>query len=268
MGGDLTGAILVGAFLFFWAFLYALLEVQTDGAVGWALAFPTWRKQSPWYSRLMSGKELTGYHAIMFLLPIFLMLGTFIFDRYWSGAWRLASLRHAGEMLSWYLMLSVDWDFMWFPLNPYFGIKRFCRGEIRWHRRWIGPIPFDYVGGLVGAAVFTAVVGLFLGAGSGIWFRQLLILGVMLCGTLLAVLIAPAYQRWQKSMRAGHGRLTEDWKQWFTPDEVDALQALLHNIEDARQQIATFERLRARREQLWGNSWREHLGMSPVWLHK
>jgi hypothetical protein len=35
-------------------------------------------------------------------------------------------------------------DFLWFIVNPYFGIKKFCPECCSWHRNWLFSIPVDY----------------------------------------------------------------------------------------------------------------------------
>lgn len=45
-------------------------------------------------------------------------------------------------------------DFLWFVLNPAFGLVKFRPGHIPWHKYWLFFAPVDYV-------VFT-IVGSFL----------------------------------------------------------------------------------------------------------
>jgi hypothetical protein len=35
-------------------------------------------------------------------------------------------------------------DFLWFVFNPHYGIKKFRKGEIWWHKTWWGPVPSLY----------------------------------------------------------------------------------------------------------------------------
>jgi hypothetical protein len=35
-------------------------------------------------------------------------------------------------------------DFLWFVLNPYYGIKNFRKEKIWWHKKWWGPVPTLY----------------------------------------------------------------------------------------------------------------------------
>jgi hypothetical protein len=55
----------------------------------------------------------------------------------WS--WRLESL-----LWGFYLGMLLLEDFLWFVLNPYYGIKNFRQGKIWWHRSWWGPVPAIY----------------------------------------------------------------------------------------------------------------------------
>jgi hypothetical protein len=55
----------------------------------------------------------------------------------WS--WRLESL-----LLGFYVGMVFLEDFLWFVLNPYYGIKNFRKGKIWWHKQWWGPVPALY----------------------------------------------------------------------------------------------------------------------------
>jgi len=35
-------------------------------------------------------------------------------------------------------------DFLWFAINPNYGLRKFKKGEIWWHKNWWGPIPVLY----------------------------------------------------------------------------------------------------------------------------
>src|SRR4051794_25281248 len=60
--------------LFLFALLFALAEIEIEGADGWAEKLPTWYRVRPWYARglalLLSGKPLTGYHLTMLPLSV------------------------------------------------------------------------------------------------------------------------------------------------------------------------------------------------------
>ena len=90
----------------------------------------------------MRGKPLTGYHAVMFVLPLWSFHIGFFAGVSWSWAAEAATLAA-------YLAWVVVWDLLWFVLNPRFGWARFRKGEVWWHgRTWIGRFPIDYWGAL------------------------------------------------------------------------------------------------------------------------
>ena len=55
----------------------------------------------------------------------------------WS--WRLESL-----LLGFYVGMVLIEDFLWFLLNPFYGLKKFRKGQIWWHKAWWGPVPSLY----------------------------------------------------------------------------------------------------------------------------
>ena len=123
-------------FMVFMAFVLALWEIQIEGRDGWAGKLPGWRIEKGWLMKLTQGRPLTGYHVYMtvFLIAI-IHLPLFFVP--WS--WRLESL-----ILGFYVGMVFIEDFLWFVLNPYFGIKNFRKGRIWWHKDWRGPVPALY----------------------------------------------------------------------------------------------------------------------------
>jgi hypothetical protein len=123
-------------FMMLMAFILALWEIQIEGKNGWASNLPCWRIEKGWILKLTNGRPFTGYHFFMTLfllatvhLPLFLIT--------WS--WRLESL-----LLGFYVGMVWIEDFLWFVLNPAYGLKYFKKGKIWWHRRWWGPVPDLY----------------------------------------------------------------------------------------------------------------------------
>ena len=123
----------------FLAWLFAQAEIQIEGARGGAAGLPTWRVQdAPLLRAFFGGREITGYHvfvfsfmAAVFHLPLFLTLR-------WS--WRLEA-RVLGS-------LSVFWlaeDFLWFVLNPAYGLARLTPAQVPWHPHWMLGVPVDYL---------------------------------------------------------------------------------------------------------------------------
>ncbi len=245
----MIGSFVMGFVLVAWALLYAMLEISIEGPVGWALAAPTWRKRSKIYGALMSGKELTGYHLVMFFLPYLFMHMPFFFA--WNWGVSLFSVWREMEVLACFFLLSVCWDWWWFILNPYFGIKRFRRGEIWWHAKWIGRVPTDYVAGLLLVAGFT---------GAAAWhdhdalLRMGMIIGIFLAASFVVLAFAPDYQSWCRRMELRRGGVVvEDWEPHVGSSGVAELLKLQQVIRGARVGMADIGSARARAEQLGGD---------------
>lgn len=178
-------------YLFIFSLLLAFVEVQVEGQHGWAAQLPAWRpKGNVWYVRvfkqLFGNKELTGYHIAIGLLILF-SLHMFYF---WQGSW---SWQQELRVISFFFLVAVVWDFLWFVINPHFGWKKFKPMFIAWHRSWLGPWPADYYVGVALYVVLFSVSygrGWYLGLGDGLW---ILLWISMLVGTTM--LIRSAYDR-------------------------------------------------------------------------
>ena len=118
------------------AFLLAKWEIQIEGKEGWAAKLPGWRVEKGRLVRLAGGRPITGYHVFMTLFLIALVHLPLFFV---SWSWRLESL-----LIGFYLGMLLLEDFLWFVFNPHYGIKRFRKGKIWWHKRWWGPVPDFY----------------------------------------------------------------------------------------------------------------------------
>ena len=186
------------AFLFAFALLFALVEIEIEGADGWAINLPTWYRRKPGYARLfglvMSGKPLTGYHAVMFLIPLCAFHMGLAFGQAWS-------LGVEARIISAYLLWNVTWDFLWFLLNPTYGWRRFRRGQIWWHsKRWIGRMPIDYFNAIVGSFLIAALPLLLHGRHWLLREHAAFVAGMAVLPALCA-LAAPLYRRWYHYMR-------------------------------------------------------------------
>jgi hypothetical protein len=121
------------------AVLFALLEIQIEGPHGWAASLPTWRVDNRWTRLFYSSKPLTGYHLYTQLFALALVHLPF--------ALRMAPLtwRMEARVLSFFILFWVLEDFLWFLLNPAFGLKRFRPENIWWHApKWWWIMPRDY----------------------------------------------------------------------------------------------------------------------------
>jgi hypothetical protein len=183
--------------LYAYALLFALVEIEIEGAHGWAEKLPTWYRVTPWYARLLafvlSGKPATGYHLMMFPIPIVSFHLGLCFGLPWS--WALEA-----RLLAAYVVFNVIWDFLWFVLNPHFGWKNFRKGAVWWHnRRWLGRFPIDYWNGF---AVSFAIAALPWLAGDGrVLAQHAVYTAGMVVLTAVTAAAAPFYQRWYAHMR-------------------------------------------------------------------
>ena len=131
-------------------FFFAQVEIQIEGAAGWAAGLPTWRIESHWLLDLFwSGRPMTGYHAWVFpFIALVFHLPIFLRGR-WS--WRVEARIVAMIMLFW-----VIEDTLWFVLNPAFGWSQFSAGNIPWHIHWWMGLPVDYwISTAIGIVLFA-----------------------------------------------------------------------------------------------------------------
>jgi hypothetical protein len=183
--------------LFAYALLFALVEIEIEGADGWADKLPTWYRVTPRYARLfarvLSGKPLTGYHLMMLPIPFLSFHLGLAFGMPWS--WALEARLFAA-----YLVFNVIWDVLWFALNPAFGWKRFRKGAVWWHNeRWVGRFPIDYWNGFGLSFVLAVLPGL-AGDWSVLWRHTGYVIGMVVL-TAVTAAFAPLYQQWYAHMR-------------------------------------------------------------------
>jgi hypothetical protein len=185
------------ALLFAYALLFAMVEIEIEGKDGWAIHLPTWYRRRCWYARvygwLLSGKPLTGYHAVMFFIPFVSFHVGLVFGQPWS--WGIEA-----DMIARYLVWNVTWDFLWFLLNPAFGWRRFRKGGIWWHARWIGRVPIDYLNAIVLSFVVVAVPWLLRGNSQRVLHHAVYV-ATMALFVLVGAAAAPLYRRWYVHMR-------------------------------------------------------------------
>ena len=118
---------------------FANVEIQIEGANGWAAGLPTWRvERHPLLDLFWGGRPLTGYHlwifsfmALVFHLPLF-VLGRF-------------TLRLELRVLGCLMLFWIVEDGLWFLLNPAFGPGKFAPAFIPWHKHWALGVPTDYL---------------------------------------------------------------------------------------------------------------------------
>lgn len=147
--------IIKAIYIFILATILAALEVQIEAGNGWAKNIPTWRPNpNKWYAKsykkIMSGKELTGYHLFMFTFVALIFHLPFFFGINWNIAKEL-------DVLCIFLIFVVIWDYLWFIINPHFTIKNFKGDHIFWHSKWFLGLPTDYWGAVLISLVFAFI---------------------------------------------------------------------------------------------------------------
>lgn len=144
----------IGAYFFLIAFVLAHLEIQIEGAHGWAEKLPTWRWDGPRVRR-WSGKPVTGYHlCLMTFILLFLHV-----PQFYGGSWE-----READLLAMFFFLTVTWDFLWFTCNPHFGVARFRKGQVWWFPAWALGVPQPYVVGIALSMTAALAPALWTGA--------------------------------------------------------------------------------------------------------
>jgi hypothetical protein len=125
-------------FVLMLGFFFAKLEIAIEGDAGWATSLPTWRIESHWaLDWFWGGRAMTGYHAWAFSLVALFFHFPIVFGG--SYSWELEWRALGANMLFW-----VTEDFLWFVLNPAFGLQRFSKLHAGWHKNWVMGAPVEY----------------------------------------------------------------------------------------------------------------------------
>lgn len=120
------------------AFMFAHVEIEIEGTAGWAANLPTWRIEQHWLLDLFWGaRAMTGYHAWVF--PFIFLFFHFPMVSGGGFCWRAEAHALGCIMLFW-----IVEDFLWFVLNPGYGLARFNPTNVFWHKRWIWHAPLEY----------------------------------------------------------------------------------------------------------------------------
>lgn len=149
--------IFTNLYIFILATVLAILEIQIEGANGWAKNLPTWRPHqghpiAKIYAKMMSGKELTGYHSAMFG---FVLL---IFHLPFALGLPL-TMNSELKILSLFFIFIALWDFLWFVLNPYHPLKNFVKANPN-HKQFLLGMPVDYYYALAVSLVLAIFGGM------------------------------------------------------------------------------------------------------------
>jgi len=140
---DLARFLLLLSSVFILSFFFAKVEIQIEGAEGWAVNLPTWRvEQHILLTLFWGGRAMTGYHAWVFSFIAIIFHFPLAMMGVWSGL--LEARVIASIMLFW-----VMEDLLWFVLNPGFGMANFNPKTVTWHPNWIFGAPVEYWGASV-----------------------------------------------------------------------------------------------------------------------
>ncbi len=131
--------ILFLVFVFISSFIFSKVEIAIEGSHGWAENLPTWKlPRDHWVSTIFFGnKPATGYHAWVNFFILFFVHIIYLFQ--------LPTIALELKLISFVIFFWVIEDFLWFVLNPAYGIKNFKKEKIWWHEKnWWWVAPRDY----------------------------------------------------------------------------------------------------------------------------
>ena len=188
-------------FWFFLAMVFAAIEIEVEGKHGWAEKTSTWFRTEGMiakaYGFFMGGKPLTGYHLFMFFLPLLVFHAHFVMGVHWSLVRELL-------VLALYFAWMPVWDYLWFALNPYYGVKKFKKEHVWWHARshWLFKFtPLDYVFGWIISVLLAAIASRLAENKDILWQHLDLLVWFFIFTTLTILFIAPLYRKWHWHMR-------------------------------------------------------------------
>jgi hypothetical protein len=179
--------IIVGINLFVACLALAYLEVQIEGPHGWAEKLPTWKIDTPWIRKLTNGKPITGYHVGMNAVILAFVHLPLAWNE-WSMAFELRTL-------SYFFIIAVWWDFLWFLINPHYGIRRFKTENIWWHDKWILGIPKDYYVGTFVSVLCWLLADLATPGPAITLVTWCMVAGVVVGGTFASGLVVEVLRR-------------------------------------------------------------------------
>ena len=178
--------------------LFAAVEIEIEGPHGWAERLPTWFRVTPLYARayrlFMRGKPLTGYHLVMFILPLWSFHLGFVGGIPWSWAAEattLADLHGLGHGLG-FLVVRVQPALRLEAISPPRGVVARRHLDRTFPRRLLqrrGDLPAAGGIGALHHGTWTVLV------------NHAIFTAVMLGLTAVSSIFAPAYMRWHAYMR-------------------------------------------------------------------
>lgn len=182
------------------ALLLALTEIEVEGRYGWSEKTQTWSKKFSLkkisFGKILSTRTLTGYHIFLNLFLFIFAHSPFVFFREFSISAEL-------QLLSTYLIWNIFWDFLWFIMNPYYGLSKFKPKSVWWfgEEPWVlGKLPLKYFLQLALALLFVYIAQSMNGT-TGLVLEQIeLILWCIIFSVLTHFLLRPVYHRYYTSV--------------------------------------------------------------------
>jgi len=156
-----TGDLVLNIYVFALGILWALVMASAEGPIGWG-GNGNIMKSNKW---LFNCLKLFTFGRPLHPLPLFAIITftiSFAFPAIWNYSKDLPfSVLAWGELVAYFALFAIHEDFIWFLVNPHFGLKKFNKIDAAWHPRWFLGLPIDY---WIGISVF----GLFGFLGRGL----------------------------------------------------------------------------------------------------
>lgn len=148
---EMNDGISNAIFVFIFAVIFALIEIEVEGTNGWAKNLPT--------TKNIVG-HLTLYHVYMVLLAIFIIAGFLFYkqSKNCKGPPEKKNTSKQSRVFNKYVqpiliiifhivLYFLIQDFLWFVFNPGFKVTGYHPSNIPWHKYWFGGLPiFNYIG--------------------------------------------------------------------------------------------------------------------------
>lgn len=186
---------------FLFGFLFALLEIEIEGPYGNGEKLQTWfrvsTKGAKIWAKLQGGDALSGFRLFITLVVLLAFHMPFVRGLEWSIKEELITMSLV------YALLVVE-DFLWFVLNPYYGLKNFKRENIWWHakKKWIfGKFPEFYLSCWIISIALAYLASLVSGEPSIFWKHLEMLVAFVVLTVITVKFIAPRYKAWYIKMR-------------------------------------------------------------------
>ncbi len=150
---DILNGLLISLWIFLPAIFVARQEISVEGLFGWQAVTFTKRYAANTlvsrFFRAIAGKDkwATSYHLNANGGWLFIYFGwLFILPFLWQEGFGFDRLVNPIVLALWAFLayLCVE-DFLWFTLNPWYGLDRFNPDYIPWHQEWTWGLPSGYV---------------------------------------------------------------------------------------------------------------------------